>query len=63
MIITKDLLNATEEEGFGAIGAFCVFNDFSARNVQIDEMRKNWVWSMQSKGFFKLDLFSRCYRR
>lgn len=51
MIITKDVLNATEEEGFGAIGAFCVFNDFSARNVQIDEMRKTGFGPCKSKDF------------
>ena len=51
MIITKDLLNATEEEGFGAIGAFCVFNDFSARNVQIDEMRKTGFGPCKAKDF------------
>jgi 2-keto-4-pentenoate hydratase/2-oxohepta-3-ene-1,7-dioic acid hydratase in catechol pathway len=51
MIITKDLLNATEEEGFEAIGAFCVFNDFSARNVQIDEMRKTGFGPCKAKDF------------
>lgn len=51
MIITKDILNATEEEGFGAIGAFCVFNDFSARNVQLDEMRKTGFGPCKSKDF------------
>ena len=51
MIITKDILNATEEEGLGAIGAFCVFNDFSARNVQIDEMRKTGFGPCKAKDF------------
>lgn len=51
MIITKDLLNATEEEGLAAIGAFCVFNDFSARNVQLDEMRKTGFGPCKAKDF------------
>jgi len=51
MIITKDILNATEEEGLSAIGAFCVFNDFSARNVQLDEMKKTGFGPCKSKDF------------
>jgi len=37
-IITKDVFNATEEEGLEAIGALCVFNNFCARNVLLKEM-------------------------
>lgn len=51
MIITKDILNATEQEGFDAIGAFCVFNDFSARNVQMPEMRESGFGPCKSKDF------------
>ncbi|OPJ64027.1 fumarylacetoacetate hydrolase family protein [Clostridium oryzae] len=51
MIITKELLNATEEEGLAAIGAFCVFNDFSARNVQLDEMKKTGFGPCKAKDF------------
>ena len=51
MIITKDIVNATEEEGFDAIGAFCVFNDFSARNVQLDEMKKTGFGPCKAKDF------------
>jgi 2-keto-4-pentenoate hydratase/2-oxohepta-3-ene-1,7-dioic acid hydratase in catechol pathway len=51
MIITKDIVNATEEEGLSAIGAFCVFNDFSARNVQMEEMRKTGFGPCKSKDF------------
>ncbi len=51
MIITKDILNATDEEGFDAIGAFCIFNDFSVRNVQFDEMKKTGFGPCKSKDF------------
>ena len=51
MIITKDIVNATEEEGLSAIGAFCVFNDFSARNVQLDEMKKTGFGPCKAKDF------------
>lgn len=51
MIITKDIVNATEEEGLSAIGAFCVFYDFSARNVQMEEMRKTGFVPCKSKDF------------
>jgi 2-keto-4-pentenoate hydratase/2-oxohepta-3-ene-1,7-dioic acid hydratase in catechol pathway len=51
MIITKDIINATEEEGLSAIGAFCVFNDFSARNVQFDEMKKTGFGPCKAKDF------------
>jgi len=51
MIITKDIINATEREGLEAIGAFCVFNDFSARNVQFDEMRNTGFGPCKAKDF------------
>jgi len=51
MIITKNIYNATEEEGLGAIGAFCVFNDFSARNVQYAEMIKTGFGPCKAKDF------------
>jgi len=51
MIITKDIINATEKEGLDAIGAFCVFNDFSARNVQLDEMRNTGFGPCKAKDF------------
>jgi len=50
-IITKNIYNATEEEGLHAIGAFCVFNDFSARNVQYAEMRKTGFGPCKAKDF------------
>lgn len=37
-VIVKPLKNATEKEAWDAIGGFVVFNDFSARDVQKDEM-------------------------
>lgn len=51
MIITKEICNATEEEGLEAIGAFCVFNDFSVRNVQYEEMRLTGFGPCKSKDF------------
>jgi len=51
MIITEDIMDATESEGLNAIGAFCVFNDFSARNVQLDEMKKTGFGPCKSKDF------------
>lgn len=51
MIITKDIMNADQVEGLDAIGAFCVFNDFSARNVQLDEMKKTGFGPCKSKDF------------
>jgi 2-keto-4-pentenoate hydratase/2-oxohepta-3-ene-1,7-dioic acid hydratase in catechol pathway len=51
MVITKDIINATEEEGLSAIGAFCIFNDFSARNVQFDEMKKTGFGPCKAKDF------------
>ncbi|RYP80677.1 hypothetical protein DL769_002359 [Monosporascus sp. CRB-8-3] len=37
-LLGKPLFNATPEEATAAIAGFCVFNDFSARNVQMAEM-------------------------
>jgi 2-keto-4-pentenoate hydratase/2-oxohepta-3-ene-1,7-dioic acid hydratase in catechol pathway len=37
-ILSKPLFNASPEEATAAIGAFVVINDFSARDVQRDEM-------------------------
>lgn len=51
IIISKDILNATEQEAYEAIGAFCVFNDFSVRNVQLDEMRKTGFGPCKAKDF------------
>lgn len=39
-VLGKPLFNATAEEAVSAIAGFCVFNDFSARNVQIAEMSR-----------------------
>ncbi|MGT2706642.1 fumarylacetoacetate hydrolase family protein [Streptococcus panodentis] len=49
MIITKEIRDATEQEGLDAIGAFCILNDFSARNVQYEEM--NSTGPCKSKDF------------
>jgi 2-keto-4-pentenoate hydratase/2-oxohepta-3-ene-1,7-dioic acid hydratase in catechol pathway len=51
MIITREIFNATEAEAKEAIGAFCIFNDFSARNVQIDEMKKTGFGPSKAKDF------------
>lgn len=40
IILGKELFNATPEEAEEAIAGFCVFNDFSARNVQMEEMSR-----------------------
>ncbi|RYP75952.1 hypothetical protein DL771_002024 [Monosporascus sp. 5C6A] len=37
-VLGKPLFNASREEATAAIAGFCVFNDFSARNVQMAEM-------------------------
>lgn len=42
MIITREIHNATEEEAMAAIGGFCVFNDFSIRNVQYRELKSGF---------------------
>jgi len=51
MIIAKDIINADEQEGLDAIGAFCVFNDFTARNVQYDEMIRTSFGPCKAKDF------------
>ena len=51
MIITKDIFNATEQEALDSIGAFCIFNDFSARNVQYHEMKSTGFGPCKSKDF------------
>ncbi|KAI0435582.1 FAA hydrolase [Xylaria telfairii] len=38
IVLGKPLYNASPDEATAAIAGFCVFNDFSARNVQMDEM-------------------------
>ncbi|KAI0423573.1 FAA hydrolase [Xylaria sp. FL1042] len=38
VLLGKPLYNASPEEATAAIAGFCVFNDFSARNVQMAEM-------------------------
>lgn len=40
MVLGRPLFNATAEEARDAIAGFCVFNDFSVRNVQMDEMNR-----------------------
>jgi hypothetical protein len=42
IVLGRPLFNATAEEARDAIAGFCVLNDFSARNVQMDEMAR-WV--------------------
>ena len=41
-ILAKPLLNACSEEAEKAIGGFVVFNDVSARDVQVDEMHSGF---------------------
>ncbi|WP_253198994.1 fumarylacetoacetate hydrolase family protein [Clostridium estertheticum] len=50
-IITKQIRNADEKTALDAIGAFCVFNDFSARNVQIPEMKQTGFGPCKAKDF------------
>ncbi|KAI0407763.1 FAA hydrolase [Xylaria palmicola] len=38
VVLGKPLYNASPDEATAAIAGFCVFNDFSARNVQMEEM-------------------------
>lgn len=38
IVLGKTLYNASPEEAAAAVVGFCVFNDFSVRNVQIEEM-------------------------
>ncbi|MCP4413187.1 MAG: fumarylacetoacetate hydrolase family protein [Gammaproteobacteria bacterium] len=50
VVISKPLYNATAEEAQEAMGGFVVFNDFSARDVQADEMKCGFG-PMKSKNF------------
>ncbi|MDG1443594.1 MAG: fumarylacetoacetate hydrolase family protein [Pseudomonadales bacterium] len=50
IIICKPLKNATVDEAEQAIGGFVVFNDFSARDVQMDEMDTGFG-PMKAKNF------------
>ncbi|KAI0855063.1 FAA hydrolase [Xylaria cubensis] len=38
IVLGKPLYNASPDEATAAIAGFCVFNDFSVRNVQLEEM-------------------------
>ncbi|KAI0872192.1 FAA hydrolase [Hypoxylon argillaceum] len=38
VVLGKPLYNASPDEATAAIAGFCVFNDFSVRNVQLEEM-------------------------
>jgi len=49
-VITKPLKNATVEEVNEAIGGFLILNDFSARDVQLDEMESGFG-PMKTKNF------------
>ncbi|MEO0470940.1 MAG: fumarylacetoacetate hydrolase family protein [Bacteroidota bacterium] len=49
-VITKPLKNASIEEVEDAIGGFVILNDFSARDVQLDEMRSGFG-PMKTKNF------------
>lgn len=49
-VILAPLKNATPEEAEKAIGGFVVFNDFSARDVQMDEMDSGFG-PMKTKNF------------
>lgn len=49
-IITKPLLNASIDEVTDAIGGFVILNDFSARDVQLDEL-KSGFGPMKTKNF------------
>ena len=50
VIITKPLKNASVEEVTDAIGGFLILNDFSARDVQLDEIECGFG-PMKSKNF------------
>jgi len=49
-IITKPLKNASIEEVQNAIGGFLILNDFSARDIQLDEMESGFG-PMKTKNF------------
>jgi len=40
IVLGKPLYNATPEEAAAAVAGFCVFNDFSVRNGQMDEVAR-----------------------
>ena len=50
-VLSRPLFNATPAEAEAAIGAFVVVNDFSARDVQREEMRSG-LGPQKSKHFF-----------
>lgn len=41
-VITRPLINADRETALSAIGGFVIVNDFSARDVQLEEMQSNF---------------------
>ncbi|TGJ82370.1 hypothetical protein E0Z10_g6387 [Xylaria hypoxylon] len=41
VVLGKPLYNASPDEATAAIAGFCVFNDFSVRNTQMEEMASN----------------------
>jgi 2-keto-4-pentenoate hydratase/2-oxohepta-3-ene-1,7-dioic acid hydratase in catechol pathway len=41
-VVTRPLLNATPDEALAAVGGFLILNDFSARDVQLAEMRSGF---------------------
>ena len=49
-VLCRDIKNASKEEAAKAIGGFVVFNDFSARDVQADEMKCGFG-PMKAKNF------------
>jgi 2-keto-4-pentenoate hydratase/2-oxohepta-3-ene-1,7-dioic acid hydratase in catechol pathway len=49
-VLARELLDATPAEAEAAIGGFVVFNDFSARDVQYDEMQSGFG-PQKSKNF------------
>ncbi|MCP4130064.1 MAG: fumarylacetoacetate hydrolase family protein [bacterium] len=50
VLITRPLRNASAEEAREAIGGFTILNDFSARDVQLDEMNSGFG-PVKAKGF------------
>lgn len=50
-IITQQIKNASAKQAKDAIGAFCLFNDFSVRNVQVDEILKGKLGVSKTKNF------------
>lgn len=49
-VITRPLKNASPEEAMAAIGGFVILNDFSARDVQLEEMQSGFG-PMKTKNF------------